>query len=57
MRLRIDYRLSAGQRLRACVLRPGDPCASHVRPEAEVVWTEAAESDLMVGSRWLPGPT
>jgi len=57
MRLRTDYRLRVGQRLRARVLRPGDPCASYMQPEAEVAWLDASESGCTAGLRWLTEPT
>lgn len=59
MRLLTNYRLRVGQRLRAGVLRPGEPCAVHVplRGEAEVVWSGRTESGFTGGMRWLSGPT
>jgi DNA-binding response OmpR family regulator len=57
MRLRTGYRLRVGQRLRARVLRPQDPCASYMRPQAEVVWLDPTESGFSGGLRWVSGPT
>ena len=59
MRLSTGYRLRIGQRLRARVLRPGEPCAVHVPPggKAEVVWLGATERGFTGGLRWMSGPT
>ena len=57
MRLRTGYRLRVGQRLQARVLRPRDPCASYMRPKAEVVWLDPKESGFSGGLRWLSGAT
>ena len=59
MRVRTGYQLRVGQRLRAQVLRPSDPCAVHVPPnaEAEVVWLGATGNGFTGGLRWLSGAT
>ena len=59
MRLLTGFRLHVGQRLRATVLRPGDPCAVHVPPEAEaeVVWLSTTGSRFTGGLRWLSPPS
>lgn len=59
MRIRIDTRLRVGQRLRAHVLLPQDPCAARLpkNAEAEVVWLGTRGTGFTGGLRWLSAST
>jgi DNA-binding response OmpR family regulator len=59
MRFLTGYPLKVGQRLKANVMRPGDPCAAHVPRDAEgeVVWLGTTGNGFTGGLRWLPAST
>lgn len=59
MRLLTGYQLRVGQRLKARVMRPSDPCAAHVPQDAvaEVIWLGTTGSGFTGGLRWVSTST